>query len=308
MKLLFAAATCCGVLALASGPDSFSIDQVLGASFSSDLKAAPMGKRIAWIVNERGLRNIYMADAPAWRPRRVTHYLADDGIEIGQLEWMPNGAALVYTRGGDLEMGRENPNPQSLLDRPDQAIWQVSAAGGFEPTKIGNGHSPAVSRLGSIAYIKGSEVWRDGKKWFDVRGRPAGLTWSPDGSALAFVNNRPDHSMIGVVSGNRVRYLSPSVDRDDSPVWSPDGTRIAFARIAADTKAFSFGPVREAEPWSILIADASSGEAKELFRAQKEPVVLSTRLSPSDSSFGWRTTGSCFPGNSAAGANCLRSR
>src|SRR5207237_3424797 len=57
-------------------------------------------------------------------------------------------------------------------------------------------------------------------------------TWSPDGSKLAFVSTRDNHSLIGVydMKSRKVDFLSPSVDFDASPTWSPDGKRIAFVR------------------------------------------------------------------------------
>src|SRR5262249_17981549 len=56
--------------------------------------------------------------------------------------------------------------------------------------------------------------------------------WSPDGTKIAFVSDRVDHSFIGVydVRTKDLKFLSPSVDHDTSPTWSPDGKRMAFIR------------------------------------------------------------------------------
>ena len=56
--------------------------------------------------------------------------------------------------------------------------------------------------------------------------------WSPDGTKVAFVSNRGDHTFIGVYDSRTrsVSYLAPSVDHDTSPTWSPDSKRIAFVR------------------------------------------------------------------------------
>ena len=56
--------------------------------------------------------------------------------------------------------------------------------------------------------------------------------WSPDGSKIAFVSMRENHSLIGLydVKTRKVSYVAPSVDCDGSPTWSGDGKQIAFLR------------------------------------------------------------------------------
>src|SRR5437899_1184151 len=120
----------------------FTLEQVLSAPFPSDLVAAPTGGKVAWLLNERGARNIYAAEAPDYKGRRLTEYLHDDGQDIGQMHWTPDGKSIVYTRGGDLEMGRDNPNPRSVAERVEQAIWLVTA--GSKPRKLAEGHSPEI--------------------------------------------------------------------------------------------------------------------------------------------------------------------
>ena len=72
-------------MALAASPSSFTIDQILSVPAPDNLVASPSGATIAWTFNERGVRNIYAADAPAFVPRRLTSYAADDGQELTQL-------------------------------------------------------------------------------------------------------------------------------------------------------------------------------------------------------------------------------
>ena len=76
------------------GPPPFTLDQVMGYPFPENLRAAPAGGRIAWTFNERGARNIYVADAPDFAPRKLTSYDADEGQELTNLSFSP-GAIIV---------------------------------------------------------------------------------------------------------------------------------------------------------------------------------------------------------------------
>jgi dipeptidyl aminopeptidase/acylaminoacyl peptidase len=256
----------------------FSIEQVLNYSFPTDLIAAPHEGKVAWVLDERGARNIWVAEAPSYKGRRLTNFTADDGQEIDQMDWLPDAKGLVYVRGGDFETGRDNPNPASFPDAVEQAVWIVPLTG--DPArKLSEGNSPVVSPKGDrVAFLKANQVWsiglgKDDKpvELIHAKGRASELRWSPDGTRLLFVNNRGDHSLVGLYDfgSKSLRYLDPSVDEDTGPVWSPDGKDVAFVRIPASTRAFMFGPVRSAEnPWSIRVASAETGAGRELWKAQ----------------------------------------
>src|SRR5438270_9710426 len=97
---------------------------------------------------ERGALNVRLATAPDYKRVRVTAYTGDDGQDIGQLRWTPDGRAVVYVRGGDLEfLGRPDPNPSADPAGVEQSIW--IAAPGEKPRKIGDGHSPALAATGN---------------------------------------------------------------------------------------------------------------------------------------------------------------
>src|SRR5215469_7046977 len=267
-------------IAFAAPAKRFTLEQIMSAPFPSDLTAAPKGGAVAWVLNERGARNIWIAEAPAYKGHRLTNYHADDGQEIDQIAWTPDGRSIIFVRGGDFEMHRDNPNPASLPQGAEQDIWIVAVSGGA-PRKLAEGNSPAMSPKGDrIAYLKKGEIWTVS---LDENAKPAQLLHargqadedhsSPDGSRLAFSTTRTDHAFIAVYNADSpaLTYLSPSVDRDSNPVWSPDGKQVAFRRTAANTRAFSFGPVRTAEPWSIHVADVSSGNGRQLWRADDGP-------------------------------------
>ena len=84
----------------APAQERFTLEQVMSVPFASDLVAAPRGGSIAWIVIERGARNVWVASAPAWQARQLTRYEHDDGQEIESLTFTPDGRSVIYVRGG----------------------------------------------------------------------------------------------------------------------------------------------------------------------------------------------------------------
>jgi len=258
--------------------EPFTIEQVMSAPFPSELVAAPAGGLVAWVFDARGVRNIWLAEPPDYKARALTSYAADDGQEIAELAWTPDAGAIVYARGGDFEMLREAPNPRSFPQGAEQDVWVVALAGG-PPRKLGEGHSPVVSPQGDeVAYVYKDQVWLAKLNGTDkpaqllhARGKAERLRWSPDGSQLALVSAREDHSFIGVYdfAQKSLRYLDPSVDRDLEPVWAPEGKQIAFLRLPAAPEPQLFGPKRAGPPWSIRVADVATGVGREVWKARE---------------------------------------
>ncbi len=258
---------------------SFTIDQIMSAPFASSPIAAPTGSRVAWLLNERGQRNIWVASAPDWKGHKVTNFPTDDGQDIDQLAWAPDGSYLLFTHGGDFENGGENPNPDLSAAKPDQAIWFVSMDGSAAK-KLTEGREPAISPKGDVvAFVRAGQIFMmnssgEGAKAAVIQrttATVANLKWSPDGSELAFVSGRRDHSFIGlyIPADKSLKYLDASTDRDSDPAWSPDGAHIAYVRMPSG-RGFG-GPRREGEPWSIRVADPKTGYAHEVFRAKNGP-------------------------------------
>jgi len=254
----------------------FTLEQALSAPFPDELVAAPAGGAIAWVYNAQGARNLWIATPPEYQGRALTTYKEDEGQELGELAWTPDGRALVYVRGGASNSRGEYPNPLSLPAGVEQGLWIVAAAGSL-PRRLGEGHSPAVSPKGDrVAFLKQGQVWwvplADSAKpeqLVHARGTAQALRWSPDGAKLAFASGRGDHGFIGVydVAAKTLRFLDPSVDRDEEPVWSPDGAQIAFIRIPAAEPTLPFTPRRAAPPWSIRVADVATGRGREVWKA-----------------------------------------
>jgi len=267
--------------ALAAPSKRFTLEQILSAPFPTDLTASPKGGTVAWVLDQHGARNIWVAESPDYKGRRLTDYHDDDGQEIAQIAWTPDGHSIVFVRGGDFETFHDNPNPASLPQGIEQDIWIIPVSGGA-PRKIAEGSQPAVSPKGNlIAFLKKDEIWCVGPEenskplqLIHTKGQAGEIHWSPDGSHLAFVVTRTDHSFVGVYNfaSKSLLYLDPSVDLDSNPAWSLDSKQITFIRVAATTRRIFFGPHRAAEqPWSIRLADVDSGNGRQLWRAAEGP-------------------------------------
>jgi dipeptidyl aminopeptidase/acylaminoacyl peptidase len=258
-----------------------TLEQFLSAPFPTELTAAPAKGRVAWVFNALGARNLWTSEpAPdgSYKSRQLTSYKEDDGQDLGNISWASDAETIVYTRGGDLEFPNGTyPNAQNSPQGVEQDIWAVSLNGGA-PKKLAEGHSPSVSPSGgTVAFIFKTQVWLaklDGsekaEQLIHSNGGASELRWSPDGSKLAFLSHRGDHSFIGVydVGAKSLVYLEPSVDTDSQAAWSPDSRRIAFVRIALAKGKLPFSPEREGQPWSIRIADASTGKGQEIWHAE----------------------------------------
>jgi dipeptidyl aminopeptidase/acylaminoacyl peptidase len=102
-----------------------------------------------------------------------------------------------------------------------------------------------------------------------VRGGLSHPRWSPDGSKLAFVTNRGDHSFVGLhdLQTNRTTYVETGIDHDVFPAWSPDGAMLAYIRIPHIHQRLPFTPVRTSNPWSIRVYTLATGTVKEVWKA-----------------------------------------
>ncbi len=251
---------------------AFTMAQMLHYPYSMELAAAERGDAIAWVRDFEGARNVWFAHGPDFAPVQLTRYTEDDGQEITQLTFSPDGTRLVYVRGGDHDAnwpaeGNLAPDPTSSPEQPLTTIWTVPLTGG-EPRKVAEGDTPAISSRGRLAYTKDAQVWTvalDGEakpeRLFFDRGKDNDLQWSPDGGRLAFVSNRGDHAFIGIFSAKDrpLVYLAPSTGMDLSPRWSADGGRIAFVRRPGDGGPPEPLLKQTPQPWAIWVANAGDG-------------------------------------------------
>ena len=259
--------------------DNFTLEQILSAPFADNLIVAKTGHRVAWTLDDRGRRNIWVAEGPQFQARQLTHYDQDDGQALSSLQFSADSNSVIYVRGEGKNPAGQSSNPTSNPSGAEQAVWSIPWSGG-DSRKIDAGNSPQVSSREAVAYIKDDQLWLASPPAFEkpihivTRGKSSDPQWSADGQKLAFVSTRGDHAFIAIysVAEQRIDFLSPSVDRDDSPRWAPDSRRIAFVRrpaVPRDSPEGFFVAPDKPEPWSVWLASLETLKAKEIWRSGK---------------------------------------
>ncbi|MEK6398713.1 MAG: S9 family peptidase, partial [Terriglobus sp.] len=266
--------------AAAMAQKPFTVADALSAPFMNQLTAAPAKSRVAWFVDDEGKRNVWAA-SPTEKARSLTHYTQDDGQDIDDITWSPDGERVAYTHGTGPE-GGEHPvaaNPAHLQEdvqqRVEIATWDgtVHVVGvGSKPVFSVDGKRVFYLHSGKVYAAEVADATKQPEQLVIAEGRASQLRPSPDGTMLAFVSNRGDHSFIGVFTfaTRTLTYVDPGTGLDHDAVWSADSKRIAFIRESPVLTELDLRWMRSVPvPWAIRIADVATGSGKQVWQADK---------------------------------------
>jgi dipeptidyl-peptidase-4 len=214
-----------------------------------ELVAAKRVDLIAWTSFHEGKRNAYTAVAPAFAPVRLTNFMKDDGTDLSGIRISDDGSTVIFIRGTAPNRDGWVANPAANPDGPERAVWAARTTGGTAWKVVRDALNPELAPDGrALLFVKdgqihraridraarmASEMDRGEKAFITAWGVQSGPKWSPDGRKIAFVSTRTDHSFIIVydVATRTMKYMSPSVDFDTSPLWTADSRSIVFVRM-----------------------------------------------------------------------------
>ena len=257
-----------------------TIDNLVNIKHPSEATWAPDGRRLAFVWDQAGIQNVWLADTQAAgtvAPKNLTSF------ETGTVEnlfWSKDGRTLYFVRDGDLWQampGEGQARPVWTTKEMEGPV--VPAPDGARVAFVRGGQPgvPAWQRSEGDLFVRSVADGRE-VRLTQGQGLVTGPRWSPDGNSPGVHNrarrswfrrrrtipaprlcySRVDHQVSGpafvAATGGKVTLLAPSPGMDPAIAWL-DGSRLLVQRLSADNKT------RE-----LAIEDLKTGQSRVLYR------------------------------------------
>ena len=95
---------------------------------------------------EHGMRNIYTASGPEFKPVRLTDYMQDDGNDMSTLKISDDGTTLLFVRGHTANREGWIANPTADPNGPERAAWAIKTIPGSKAFKLLEVNNPVLYR------------------------------------------------------------------------------------------------------------------------------------------------------------------
>src|SRR5579872_903727 len=142
---LLAVISIAAALPLGAQSMTHNIGQYLAPAEPLEVASAQKVDRIAWMAYDRGMRNVYTAAAPDFKPVRLTNFMEDNGVDLTGVSLSADGSVAVFVRGGAANRQGWIADPGHDPDGGDRAIWAVRTSGGSPAVRVAEGQAPTVS-------------------------------------------------------------------------------------------------------------------------------------------------------------------
>jgi Tol biopolymer transport system component len=197
---------------------------------------SPDGTHILFdLAGQTGERGLYIVDV---QTRQTSSLLTNSSLQDILPKWSANGdVAFSSSRSGSTEiyLWHHKTNEVKRLTQGLAATGYIAwSPDGMRLAFTAIDLTPSNAQIiYTDLYILDLAHPDEPPLRIEVVGNEREITWSPDGSRIAFVNDDGDDEIYVVDGdGTNLRKLTDNVSPDYSPAWSPDGTRLiwVFAR------------------------------------------------------------------------------
>jgi Tol biopolymer transport system component len=299
-----------GVIAFARGgpqsgifvtnPDGTGLTKLPSVPGDTDPAWSPDGSKIAFVRFRESGTGIWVMNADGTGARRITDGGPDvDGTDLGPA-WSPDGSRIAFAREGrpakaatgNTDIYVVNADGTDVVRLTDDPMMEYAPTWSPDGSRIAfaaydmasGGNPPSPLRL-YVMNADGTNMEALGPQNVE------GLSWSPDGTEITFVDTQTGWIMAIHPDGTALRRiidvaeLVGGVHLVYGATWSPDGSQIAFmagpestdthiyvvSRDGSNVRQVTEGPAPDAEPaWQSVPAGASP------------PAVETPRPSPTD--------------------------
>ncbi len=217
---------------------------------------SPDSRTLAFMApDSAGLMQVWLLPMTGGEARKLTAHVT--GVE--QYSWRPDGGAIAY--------GAEDEDPKKEGEEKFKTTFEVGAQDLFLRKPIRAQHIWVMPVNGGDAKRITSGTWTL-EFVLPPGSPPSGLSWSPDGSKIAFAqtvapeSGKLDSTHIAIVdvATGTVSPLTGARLFENNPVWSRDRTTIAYWQ-PRDGKG-NIGYENE-----VHIVSASGGTGRSITRA-----------------------------------------
>ena len=204
------------------------------------------GERMTGTVENRNVKEIYIADYDGANQRRVT---TGRSLNINPT-WSPDGRSIAYAsyRRGEPNIFISNIYQGTLEELTKKAGSNFLPSWSPDGTRVcfmsnRDGHMQLY-----VANRDGSNV----RRLLDEKADDGAPTWSPNGTQIAFTSDRSGSPQIYVIDVDGLRQRRITSDYSDRPTWSP----APYNEIAFSART---GPGSD-----IKVIDLASGQVRQL--------------------------------------------